>query len=175
MIREKIQPTERSDEDNDTPFIGLTVCPAYNSAYKEDVLKQYGMNKKDYRQNGGYQPKGGKGYNDTGQNSRAEIFNEVTHEISDILNELVIQTRNANTSLFILNFNGGYDSEYVDIVTKYWPSFGRCYSITPKKYLVQQGITRIVAKARLSIYIYLGYPGQFMHSNSKTKVPISPK
>ena len=172
MIRERIQPTERSDEDNDTPFIGLTVCPAYNSAYKEDVLEEYGLTKKEYRNSGDYLPKDRKRYNDTWENPGTEIFNQVTHGISDILRELVIQTRNVNTSRFILNFNGGDDSEYVDVVTKHWPSFGRCYSIIPKKCIVEQGITRIVAKARISIYIYLGYPGQFMHSNSKTKVSI---
>lgn len=170
MIRERIQPTEESNEDSNTPFIALTVCPEYHAAYKEVVLEEYGLKKKDYRKRGHYLPKNGKDYNDTWQHSGTEIFNNVTHDIREILHELVIRTKNSNTTRYIIDFEEKDIFKYVDIVTKFWPSFGRCFNILPKKNVVQQGITRIETRARISIYIYLGYPGQFMHSNSKTKV-----
>ena len=172
MVRERIQPTEDSNEDSQTPFMALTVCPEYHAAYKDEVLKEYGLTKKDYRKKGHYIPydemKSNKTWNQTG----TEIFNSVTHDVREILRKLVVRTKNANTTRFTIDFDEDDISQHVDIVTKYWPSFGRCFNIAPKKNVVKQGITRIEALARISIYIYLGYPGQFMHSNSKTKVSV---
>ena len=54
MIRERIQPTEESNEDGDTPFIALTVCPEYHAAYKEATLKEYGLKNLIQHLNGYY-------------------------------------------------------------------------------------------------------------------------
>ena len=170
MVRERIQPTEDSNEDSETPFLSLTICPEYHAAYKEDVLQRYGLTKEDYRKKAHYMPKNGKEINSKWEQNGVEIFENVTHGVREILRKLVIRTKNANTTRFIINFDQDDIFEHAEIVTKYWPSFGRCFNILPKSYVVKQGITRIEALARISIYIYLGYPGQFMHSNSKTKV-----
>ena len=54
MIRESSMSTKDSSEDTDTPFIDLTICPAYDVAYKDDMVEHYGLNKKHYRAHGVY-------------------------------------------------------------------------------------------------------------------------
>ena len=62
------------------------------------------------------------------------------------------------------------DSELLQVITKYkGSSLGTCYSIRPKDPIVGLGIFKIDFVARLGIYVYLGYPGQFMYL-AKTKV-----
>ena len=172
MVRERIQPTEDSNQDSQTPFMALTICPEYHAAFKEEVLQEYGLTKKDYRKKATYMPYDEMKYNNTSEQTGTEIFNNVTHDVREILRKLVIRTKNANTTRFTIDFDQDNISQHAEIVTKYWPSFGRCFNIAPKDNVVKQGITRIEALARISIYIYLGYPGQFMHSNSKTKVAV---
>ena len=52
MFRERIVSTTEAVGDNDTPFIDFTICPAYDAAYKDDVLNAYGTNKDQYRKKG---------------------------------------------------------------------------------------------------------------------------
>ena len=42
--------------DEDTPFIDLVVCPAFESAYKKDVIEYYGMDRYKYVNEGSFGP-----------------------------------------------------------------------------------------------------------------------
>ena len=61
------------------PFIDFTVCPAYESAYKEDVLKYYNLTIRDYRSQGIFYPR------KNGNNvDRRSMFINATHDVEDI-------------------------------------------------------------------------------------------
>lgn len=165
MVRERIEPIEVAVKNKESPFIGMFVCPDYDSAYKHIVLSDYGINKTDYRTNGIFIPK-----NNEKKIDANVLFHLVTHELNEILKTVVIRTRLGNTSNFIIEFDNPNHLEHIDIETKFWPSFGRCYSLLFKNHVLEQGVTYIDAYARLSIYIYLTHPGHFTHINSKTKV-----
>ena len=83
---------------------------------------------------------------------------------------MVIVTKSTQESRINIEFNGTNTSEYIEITTKYWHSFGRCYSIHPKDNVIKLGPQNFDIVSRMDVYIYFGYPGQFMHPNSKTKV-----
>ena len=53
---------------------------------------------------------------------------------------------------------------------KYDKTFGRCFSVDLNPKVTQLGVTKIEFFAKLNIYIYLHYPGQYMDVDSKTKV-----
>ena len=53
---------------------------------------------------------------------------------------------------------------------KYDKTFGRCFSVDLKPEVTQLGVTKIEFFAKLNIYIYLHYPGQYMDVDSKSKV-----
>ncbi len=53
---------------------------------------------------------------------------------------------------------------------RYHQKYGTCYSLDVHHELAKKGITQIVFKTFVNSYIFLHYPGQFMHINSKTKV-----
>ena len=166
-IRERVKSTADAVGDEHTPFIELTICPSYGSAYKEDILKFYGMDKENYRRKGVYFPS-----NHTYGDDLRHIFQSITHDIHEILFRISIFTNNRKTSYFEINFEGNNFTDHLHITTKYYPYFGRCYSIHPKDHVLKLGVNAIEIVARLKIYAYFGHPGQFTYFNTKTKVGL---
>ena len=164
MVRERFEPIEIASKHNYSPFIGIIVCPDYHSSYKSDMLNGYGLNKTKYI-NGRYFP-----LKDLNGRSASMIFQSVTHDVDDILQQIDVLTRSGWKSAFVINFEKNNYSEQIDVEIKYWPSFGRCYSLKLKQHILDQGINFIAFTSHVGIYIYLTYPGQFTHPNSKTKV-----
>ena len=69
-----------------------------------------------------------------------------------------------------INFDGSDFSEYIDVTTKYMNTLGRCYSIHPKDHIIELGVVIMDITANLGFYVYFGHPGQFMYTNTKSKV-----
>ena len=164
MIRERILNTNEIPAVEDVEFIELSVCPEYNTAYNETIFENYGTNKENYRKKGQYFNKQGKESYDL----RA-IFDSVTYDINEILRKVEINTGNKGKK-FLIDFSGKNFSENVDITTNYWPNFGRCYSLHIKDHVIESHVRSITLYARMSVHIYIGFPGQFMHPNHKSKV-----
>ena len=153
-------------ENANVPFIDFTVCPAYESAYKEDVLKYYGLTKSDYRSKGVFYPKA----NGTSLDPR-QLFRNATHDVNDIFFKIVMKTLSYATPSYEIDFSANDDfSKNISITTKYYEHFGRCYSIHPKGEILKLGVTSMYFITKINIYVYFGYPGQFMYSNTKSKV-----
>ena len=167
MVRERVISTKEATEDIDAAFIDLTICPDYHFAYKNDALLSYGLNKNQYRGQAAYSPKRIHGENFTNLES---VFHSVTYSIDEILHRIVISTSNKDDPHFNIDFNSSNFTEYIDIQTKYWPTYGRCYSIHPKDDVLKLGVWGVDIISRINIYIYFGYPGQFMYPTSKSKV-----
>ena len=165
MIREMVLNTEEVPAVDNLEFIGLSVCPEYNSAYKENLFRDYGLDKENYRRNGEYFNKSGHQFEDL-----RSTFNSLTYDINEILRKLKINTSNRDTPKLVIDFDEKNVSEHVEITTKYWFSFGRCYSIQLKDHVLELRVRSIIMYARMGVYIYFGYPGQFMHPNYKSKV-----
>ena len=96
-IRERVKSTADAAGDKSTPFVDLTICPAYESSYKEDVLRQYGMEKRKYVREGVYIPQ-----NYTPEVDLRKIFEEVTHDIDEVLFSISIYTNSRNNFLDII-------------------------------------------------------------------------
>ena len=122
------------------------------------------MELEKYRREGKYFPT----YNPEGLDLR-EIFNSITYDVEEILIHMKISTLDRHNSKFKIDFEGTNTTDHIHIGTTYSETFGRCYSIHPKDHVIELGVTKIDIVARLDIYIYFGYPGQFMY-NTKTKV-----
>ena len=169
IIREQVRPTSDSAEDMDMPFIDLIICPSFDVSYKKENLEKYGIDRSNYTYNGDFTPTKNLKENLT----LREIFDSISFEVEDILYSVTIFTLDRENSMFTLNFNGSntYENEIAEVGTKYWNSYGRCYSIRPKKKIIEYGVKIIDFVARMNIYVYFGYPGQFMY-NTKVKVNL---
>ena len=66
---------------NKASFPALTICPDYNVAYKQDKLVKYGLTSSDVRQ-----------LKFPGSLSSMAFFDEVTHSLEDIVDNIFIQT-----------------------------------------------------------------------------------
>ena len=169
VVREHEHPTSKSVGDNDIPFLDVTICPRYESAYKEDVLESYGINLRNYRSGESFSPRS----NATEQGLRA-LFNSSTYEVDEILKKVAFNVQRPlkpSTSSWInIHFDDSEFRKYVDISTKYMRSLGRCYSIHPKEHIIKLGVIIMDITANLGFYVYFGHPGQFMYSNTKSKV-----
>ena len=100
-----------------------------------------------------------------------DVFNDVTHDIADILSEVRFNTLNIDQDTFVETFSSSTNdsTNHIKVVTKYFDSFGKCFSIRPKNHVLRYGINIIDIVARMDVTIHLGYPGQFMY-NTKTRV-----
>ena len=160
---------EFSSHDMDTassiPFVDLIICPEYFAAYKKEALSYFGLDKEGYKRGGKYYPS----KNWRGENLR-EVFNKVSYEVDEILKGIRIKTLStAHPYIDIVFSENRYDT-YLNVTTKLWNTFGRCYSIIPKSELQRLGIVSMIFEAKLDIYIYFGHPGQFLTANRNQKV-----
>ena len=169
MVRERVESTKDIINDIDASFIDVTICPSYHSAYKEETLKSYGLSKEEYRRNAVYSPKHDSTKNAT---NLQYIFESVTYDITELLLRVIVTTSNKKNPRFNIEFNNNKFTEYLVITTKYWPTYGRCYSVHPKNHVLKFGVWGIDIVARVNLFIYFGYPGQFMYPNSKAIVFI---
>ena len=154
-------------EDSDTPFVEMTICPSDLFAYKQDVLKSYGLYKNEYVTKGVYSPAIDNQYMDL-----RDIFTSVTYEIHEILSHMIIHTSDTKIPDLTIDFNGENFTQELNITTKYWRSFGRCYSLRLENHVIKLKIRSINFVSRMDFYVYFGYRGQFMSRYTKTKVRI---
>ena len=151
--------------DENIPFIDLIICPEYFEAYNSEKLNYYGIEREQYQFMGHFAPK----KNKNGTDPRT-IFYEVTHDVEDIIDRMRIKTLDKKSSKIHINFNEGNFLQHINITTKFWNNFGRCYSIIPKRSVQKLGIVDIIFEAKMSIYVYFGHPGQFLAANRNQKV-----
>ena len=152
------------------PFIDFIICPDYEFAFKREVLPHYGIDSNKYRQGNFYPSNGTKNHSNL-----QYIFNDITQNLHDLLSKVKFTTLDRKNRTFVEVFSREkpkQKTENVDVVTKYTNTLGRCYSIRPRAHVVRLGILRVEITARLDIYVYLGYPGQFMY-NTKKRVRIN--
>ena len=148
------------------PFLEFTICPTFQSAYNEEVMNNYDMDREDYRWGGVYSPSNNK----TSHKGLNEIFDDITFDIEELLQSIKISTLDRTYSKFEINFKKANVSVTdIIITTKYWDTFGRCFGFRPSDHVHRLGVTKVDLIARRDIYIYFGHPGQFMY-NTKTKV-----
>ena len=152
-------------ESDDIPFLDLIVCPGYFAAYNPQSLDNYGLRKEEYKHFGKYSPS----KNGNGTNLR-EVFNEVSHDVDDIVKGIRIKTLDKQRPYFDIDFSKGNFEENIDIATKFWNTFGRCYSIIPKVEVLKHGVYNIIIETFMDVYVYFGHPGQFTSSNRNQKV-----
>ena len=166
-MREQIRSTNHVSEKGNLPFVELTVCPSYDFAFKEHMMTRYGLDSNKYRSEGKYTPDNNY-YRDV---DLREIFDQITHDIHEILQSIKIFTLDHKHDMFLEQFNGNKtETNFVRIITKYQSNLGKCYSIQPKEEVLKFGIRIVELVSKTGIYVYLGYPGQFTHHITKTKV-----
>ena len=68
-------------------FIAFTICPAFESAFKEDRLKVYNISRWDYKEGLFYGRDNAFVANMTG----FEIFNDITYELHDMMNYIKVK------------------------------------------------------------------------------------
>ena len=159
--------TAEASGDEDTPFIDLIVCPSYAAAYKDGVLETHGMDKGKYRSKGYYTSQN----HSDGENLR-RIFDSITYDQGELLHKVQIGTLDKEKAWFVVDFSQSNIDQHIEITTKYWGTYGKCYSIQPKDHILKLGVKVIDIVAQMDIYVYFGYPGQFMFY-TKTKVNIN--
>ena len=148
------------------PFIDLIICPEFFVAYNKNVLEYYGIEKENYRQNGNFYP------NKNGKNiDPRNLLLKASHGIEDILIGIQIKTLNKENPYVDIEFNQNKNNHNnLYITTKFWNTFGRCYSIRPSDKVRQLGVVSMIFEGRMDFYVYFGHPGQFLSANRNQKV-----
>ena len=136
-------------------------------AYNDSKLQKYGLTKRNYRSDGKFHPS----THYYRSIDLQDVFNNVSNDIADILSEVRFNTLNIDQDTFVEKFvsSSNDSTSHIKVVTKYFDSFGKCFSIRPKNHVSRYGINIIDIVARMDVTIHLVYPGQFMY-NTKTRV-----
>ena len=93
--------------------------------------------------------------------------------MDEVLHRVKIKTLDLNRREILEEFSDDdRDMQNIEVVTKYSKNLGKCYSVRPKPDIVRLGITDITIIAHMDIYVYMGYPGQFMY-NTRTRVSMN--
>lgn len=106
----------------------------------------------------------------TTSQSPQEVFRLVTFELHEIMKKISIRTTNYDSPKITLDMSMPNNDSIVTWNTKYKELFGRCYSMELSNLVTKMGIIQMTFKAKMGIYIYIHYPGQFNDFDSKTKV-----
>ena len=151
--------------ENAAPFVDFIVCPSYHNAYKTDVLKNFGLNRGEYKNGNSFYPL----HNGTDMDPR-DFFDIVTYNFSEIFEKIIIRTLNQNEPKITIDMSNESTIERLEIGTKYYATFGKCYSIQMPDEIISNGIISIEFITKVNIYVYFGHPGQFMNVDTKSKV-----
>ena len=98
--------------------------------------------------------------------SPRKVFIEITHELNEILEEVIVQT--ASIPKFHIDLSKSSNDITVDVM--HARKFGRCYSIQIANEIVNQGISEIEFLSKMNTYIYFHHPGQWLSSDQKAKL-----
>lgn len=152
----------------DAPFICLSICPDYFSAYKSKVLANHGL-PKDAFTSLNFIPA-----------SRPDmdirrLFQEATYEFAEIVDSVILSTASITNGTVVIDIQEGANTSYFKVVTKPDSYFGRCYSLEFSQEATRLGISDIILVTFLSVYIYLGPAGQLLEIDTKTKVRPFPR
>ena len=161
-------------------YLAFTVCPAYHDAYKPNVLEEYGTSRWNYV--------GGNFTTIPNNKTDLEIFNDITHNLFEVLEEMVVSTKfkvklklipDDSTSKSTFKLKPDEDTSRskdklehpdVKVVTKYDETFGKCFSVELGPEITALGVTKLDFVSKLNIFIYLHHPGQYMDVDSRSKV-----
>ena len=166
IVREQVRSTSEGANDITMPFIAFIVCPIWDFAYKNDILKDYGLTQEIYRRKGSWSPN-----NDINATSDLrEVYDKITYQLHEILRKITFHTTDVKHDEIRHEFSAERnDSGVLRVVKKYKDSLGTCYSIRPKDRVVKLGIFKVDFVAQFGLYVYLVHPGQFKYM-AKTKV-----
>ena len=154
-----------ASESDNIPFLDLIVCPGYFAAYNLQSLESFGLKKEEYKHFGKFVPH----KNRNGTNLR-DVFNDISHDVDEIIKGIRIKTLDKQNPYVDIDFSEENFKEKIDVTTKFWNTFGRCYSIIPKIDVLQLGVYSFIIETFMDVYVYFGHPGQFTSSNRNQKV-----
>ena len=157
----------KTTSENIAPFIDFVVCPSYQMAYKTDIMEYYGLIREEYVKGSSFYPK----QHSSGTDPR-QLFDSITYKASEIFSKIVVHTLDINEPKITIDLSEGNTSERLTMKTKYTATFGRCYSVELSEKIIHYGIIDIAFETKIDIYVYFGYPGQFMHVDTKAKVKV---
>ena len=144
-------------------FLSITVCPAYQSAYKRVLLENYGASVSQYRRGDFFAPNASK--------SPKEVFDEVTFNLNEIVKSVTIARSNDVVKLMPSSgeATGWSWTEKVYVI------FGKCYVLQLESEFVSSGVNNIAIQTNMDALVYLHHPGQFYAQNSRTRVSFGRK
>ena len=168
----------KPSSDPEVPFAGFTICPEYNSAYKNEGLVKHRLGKNAYRgQKAAW-------YNDSDQHAVTldghNVYRDVTHGMDEVLRSIYVGTRSKSvlrkfdrqtkSSKNSIEDWVVEDMEGIKIITKYHHTFGRCYCMEIAENIKKLGITAVSITTKMDVNIWIEHPGQHMFLDSRERV-----
>ena len=145
-------------------FLSFTFCPDFYSAYKEDKLKEYGMDKNDL-QNGFY-------HNSAKDKSHRMLFEEVSYKLDEMVKFLELGTWTASNSSLEIPVDGTLDPKLAEWSSKPHITHGLCHNLDVKNKAKELGVSYLYVESHTGLYIYLHHDGQFLDYDAKSKVNV---
>lgn len=153
----KVEPTGQNT------FLAFTICPAYEHAYKENILTKLGTSREQIRSgNFSLEAAGATWVQD-------KIFEQITHDFKDVVEEIRIFTEHQPITLKTEHIN----SSLAKVVPLFGLTLGRCFSLEFLPILASLEIRSMQMIGNINFYVYFHHPFQFLDKDTKTKVHVT--
>ena len=99
-----------------------------------------------------------------------EFFHNITHEIHEVIEQVEITTMSLDEPRIVIEILKKSDRKYVEFITQYEDTYGRCYTMNATDNLLKLGVTKVTFITLMGVYVFLDHPGQHLHVNARSKV-----
>ena len=107
-----------------------------------------------------------------------QLFERATYDLHEILHSMSIGTDDPTQPQIIMAFGNQSktanqtleDEKIAKFSTKFYDVFGRCFELEINPEVTALGISNIIIKGKVGVYVYIHHPEQFTEVDTKTKV-----
>ena len=164
---------------NTAEFPAITICPEYDQAFKNVILKQNNLTNKDIRSL--KFPKNGI--------KSLDFYEMITHNITKLVTELKISMVKpiSGTNFTTVKLRDNMTNENPDrrilmklldekdFIKQNYHTLGKCYTYEMPEMYKMSTVNNIELTMKMNGLIYLLHPGQFFWVDRDTKIPLNIK
>ena len=101
-------------------------------------MAEYNITVDDYRNGFAWYPT-----KDVTPGNAREFFHNITHEIHEVIEHVEITTMSLKQPKIVIEGFKKPDRKYVEFITQYEDTYGRCYTMNATQELLSLGVTKV--------------------------------
>ena len=160
--------TVEMETSTSTLLPALTICPGYNAAYNETRLEAFGVaSRHEYRKMGRW--------GRMEDMDHRQIFQEVALSLEEVVERVQVSIASTESGLQRGEWKLEYSGERIKLLQTravLYYLYGKCFEILLSHF--NSTISDVSISTKVSAYVFVHLPGQFLNEDSYSKLDLSP-